>query len=337
LLLAVAALVMSSACATPPASKPATGSDTGPDPAPTRAAKPSLASTDPYQRAADELQALLKSAEPNPGEPTPPSQSDSPSEPTRPASTKAKPTKPANQQAARSPSPSTAPKVYEAPPPLTPSSQELVSPAPQAPAIDEPDAQPAPPSPPVLASPAPEPSVQPTQPGPAAPASSTAAPHAASAEPHPFRITALHPCTRIEAFGRFTKADLSRLPANRATPILLYTELDAFSHRTAAGLAPPPDAANTPDDGSTQWIIQIAQEVAVFSAAGRLQFKVPEQLARDEAKRRRRDHYLVQRLTIPATLPPGSYAIVVTARDIPTGATDQARIPFTVVAKGAAR
>ena len=144
-------------------------------------------------------------------------------------------------------------------------------------------------------------------------------------------ISALHACTRIEGFGRFTRADVSRLIAGRATPLLIYVELDGFAHRTAAGLAPPPGAAGLPDDGSTQWIVEVGQELAVFSAAGRLQFKVPEQIARDEAKRRRRDHYLVQRVTIPASLPPGGYSMVVTARDIATDATDQARLSFTII------
>lgn len=289
------------------------------------------APADPYQQAADDLQSLLRSgSQPTPTQPSSGSTTSTPN----PRATARSSTKPSTLTAGRPAAAPRQPRVFEAPPPPQdpePRTADEPTPTPAPLAINRSTASDPPqvftslsPSTPL---PAPTPTPQPT------PASATPP----QPEPPAFRISALHACTRIEAFGRFTKADTTRIPAGRPTPLLIYAELDGFSHRTAAGLAPPPDAANAPDDGTTQWIIEIGQELAVFSSAGRLQFKIPEQFARDEAKRRRRDHYLVQRVTLPATLPPGSYVMVVTARDLATSATDQARLPFSVVAPSTPR
>ena len=121
-------------------------------------------------------------------------------------------------------------------------------------------------------------------------------------------------CSRVESFGRFTPLTPSTIQPGRATPVLLYTEFEGFQHRTQAGLPAPMTAEPDGRESDTDWVVEIEQEVTLYDATGLQCMHIPAQAARDTAKRRRRDHFLVQRLTIPA-LPPGQYTLKVTARD----------------------
>lgn len=150
-----------------------------------------------------------------------------------------------------------------------------------------------------------------------------------------FSVSALAICTRIDGFGRFVAMDTTRLPSGRATPMLIYTELDGFAHRSAAGLPPPGgDGAGT-DDGSTEWVVHVGQKIIIYRAdeVGTLVRLYEEQLSRDVANRRRRDHYLVQRVTLPATLTPGKYTLKAEVRDLATGAVAERQVPLTIVGR----
>ncbi len=218
-----------------------------------------------------------------------------------------------------------APQVFEVPPPPQ---DEPIAPVVIAAPASAPVTEPAPAPLPAAPEPASRAPVVAPSPVPAAPASAGTATKPASTG---FRIATARLATRVESFGRFTAMDASRVARGRATPVLLYSELDGFAHRTQAGLPPPPAEAGVIDDGSTQWTISIAQRVELYSADGRLVQLIPEQVVKDLAMRRRRDHYLVQRLTLPPTLSAGGYTLKVVATDQATGQTDEANVTFTVV------
>lgn len=146
-----------------------------------------------------------------------------------------------------------------------------------------------------------------------------------------FKVVDLALCSRIEGFGKYTRLPTVRLRVGRPLPLLVYTELDGFAHAPAGGSGEPP-----------QWAIQVGQEVAIYrvSQAPAAPGKPPppdelvrsyrEELCRDVAPRKRRDHYLVQRIELPGTLTPGQYTVKVTLRDVHSGEVTEAAATITV-------
>lgn len=205
------------------------------------------------------------------------------------------------------------------------------APALAAPVIDRAVSEPAKPSPSASIVNAPS--------APAVPPSQPATPNAPSAVSTPsaraLKIASLVACSRIEAFGRYTAMDMSRVRAGRPTPMLLYTEIEGFTHRTAAGLPAPEGADAMADDGKTEWVVELTQKVTIRrdDKWGTLVQENVPQLARDVSMRRRRDHYLVQRITLPATLAPGAYVLTVEVADPVSRQTAQQNMPITVLAK----
>lgn len=151
------------------------------------------------------------------------------------------------------------------------------------------------------------------------------------------RISQLSVCTKIEGFGRVTPMDVTRLPARREVPMLLYTEVDGFAHRSGAGLPPPmgvdSDVSREGDDGSTEWVVHLSQEVTIRrdDSSGALVRMYESRESRDVARSLRRDHYLVQRIKLPGALTPGSYVLTATVKDLASGEVAQRQIRLTVV------
>ena len=217
--------------------------------------------------------------------------------------------------------------------PIEPSEEATAkgSPALAAPVIDRAVSEPEEPSPSApIVNPPSAPTASPSQPVP------PSAPGAASTPSgRVLKIASLVACSRIEAFGRYTAMDMSRVRAGRPTPMLLYTEIEGFTHRTAAGLPVPEGADAMADDGKTEWVVELTQKVTIRrdDKWGTLVQENVPQLARDVSMRRRRDHYLVQRITLPATLAPGAYVLTVEVADPVSRQTAQQNMPITVLAK----
>lgn len=136
------------------------------------------------------------------------------------------------------------------------------------------------------------------------------------------RIGALALCSKVEGFGRFTRMETARI-TGRPVALLVYTQVDGFAYRTTGG------ATSAPDDGKTQWVVDLGQAVVVYrlSADGKEPDEqvlyVPEQPCRDVALGKRRDHFLVQRIELSPWLVAGKYAVKVTVRDKATGQVDE--------------
>ncbi|HZW06454.1 MAG TPA: hypothetical protein VFF65_04970 [Phycisphaerales bacterium] len=150
-----------------------------------------------------------------------------------------------------------------------------------------------------------------------------AAPAAAEAAPR-LRISNLALCSKVEAFGRFTRLESAPL-TGRPVALLVYTQVEGFGYRTLGGEVNAPGA----DEAKTQWVVDLGQTVVVYrlSADGKQPDEqvlyVPELPCRDVATGKRRDHFLVQRIDLSPWLVAGKYAVKVTLRDKATGQVDE--------------
>lgn len=216
---------------------------------------------------------------------------------------------------------STAPEVVPAPADVVPSKVEAVTAVPDLHAPATAAAVPAPASSAALAAPAvahrPVSSVSGFFSGEAVASAVDVAPKGPS-----LRIGALALCSKVEGFGKLVRMETARI-TGRPVALLVYTQVDGFAYRTTGG------AATAPDDGKTQWVVDLGQSVVVYrlGADGKEPDEqvlyVPELPCRDVAVGKRRDHFLVQRIELSPWLVAGKYAVKVTVRDKATGQVDE--------------
>lgn len=137
---------------------------------------------------------------------------------------------------------------------------------------------------------------------------------------------------RVTGFGQLTAFSGSNFLVGRAHTVLVYVEVDRFAHRAVSPDETPTAAPNT-TDGTPLWSVELAQELHLYhDADGLLAWKTPEQNTRDLSLRQRRDHYLVQRVELPANLSVGAYRLKVIVRDRVADAVAEATIPIQIVA-----
>lgn len=145
------------------------------------------------------------------------------------------------------------------------------------------------------------------------------------AQAQPLTLPTAVLCERVESFGRYTPMPTT-FAAGREHTAILYVEVENFVQRSAPG-------EGTGLGASEVWVTELGQSLDLHhDADGSLQWRQTEQTVRDASRRRRSDYYLVQRITLPATLSVGRYNLKVTVRDKVSGATAQARIPIQIVA-----
>lgn len=145
------------------------------------------------------------------------------------------------------------------------------------------------------------------------------------ARAQPLTLPAAVLCERVESFGRYTPMRTT-FAAGREHTAILYVEVENFVQRSAPGEGSGLGASEV-------WVTELGQSLDLHhDADGSLQWRQTEQTVRDASRRRRSDYYLVQRVTLPATLSVGKYNLKVTVKDKVSGATAQARIPIQIVA-----
>lgn len=131
---------------------------------------------------------------------------------------------------------------------------------------------------------------------------------------------------KVTGFGQLVPFKGTTFLAGRAQPALVYVEVENFTHK-------PVEEETLPSDAEPRWLVDLSQELQLYhDADGVLAWHSREQPARDISTRQRRDHYLVQRITIPATLTVGAYRLKVIVRDHATGASAETIIPLQIVA-----
>lgn len=136
-------------------------------------------------------------------------------------------------------------------------------------------------------------------------------------------------CTRVEGFGQYEPfADYTFL-AGRTTKLIVYTEIENFSHRAARTDDPGMDTMS----GADLVAVELSQELRLWhDADGSMQWRKPEQPIIEVGRNKRRDFFLVQQIELPPTLSVGKYNLKITIRDKVSGGVDERSIPIKIVA-----
>ncbi len=134
----------------------------------------------------------------------------------------------------------------------------------------------------------------------------------------PLRITDAKLCTRVTGFGDYAELDVNAFLAGRASPVIVYAQVDRFMSRAGAG---------------GRQIVEMSQELNIYHEAdGAHCWKRPAQTVTESTRTRRRDFYLTNAIELPSTLTVGKYRLKVTMRDATGGGTAETTIPFSIVA-----
>lgn len=141
---------------------------------------------------------------------------------------------------------------------------------------------------------------------------------------------------KVEAFGRYTPFADNRFLVGRAQPALVYVEVEDYGFKAIGNDSEPQmiiQGARAADQGQTQWAIELTEELCLYHDADSvLAWHWPEQPSRDVSRRKRTDHYLIQRIELPASLTIGAYNLKVILKDQVTGGRAEALIPIQIVA-----
>jgi hypothetical protein len=141
---------------------------------------------------------------------------------------------------------------------------------------------------------------------------------------------------RVDGYGKYVPFASTSFLAGQAQVVLVYVEVKDFLCKEVSSAAPDSMTIDDPDPSAgaeTSWAIELSQELQLYHEAdGVLAWHARQQPSRDLSKRRRTDHYLVQRITLPATLTVGGYTLKVVVRDVNSTALVERAIPIRIVA-----
>lgn len=136
-------------------------------------------------------------------------------------------------------------------------------------------------------------------------------------------------CTRVEGFGQYEPFTDYTFLAGRTTKMIVYTEIENFSHRAARSDDPGMDTMS----GADLVAVELTQELRLWhDADGSMQWRKPEQPIIEVGRNKRRDFFLVQQVELPPTLSVGKYNLKITIRDKVSGGVDERSIPIKIVA-----
>jgi len=139
------------------------------------------------------------------------------------------------------------------------------------------------------------------------------------------QITSAELCTKVEGFGQYTPLPHGRMLAGRRNRVIVYVEVDHFTHQASSGEA-----------GEPGYLVELSQELSLYhDADGLLAWRQPRQRIRDFSRNQRRDFFVVQLIDLPETLTVGKYRLKVTMRDEATGAVAEEILPIEVVGDAA--
>jgi hypothetical protein len=163
---------------------------------------------------------------------------------------------------------------------------------------------------------------------------SRAAEHLAAAaeslsKSRPMRIAYATLCRRVAGFGQYESFSRDAFVAGRAQRMIVYVELDGFSHRPAT----MSDVASAGQGAAGSVAVEVSQALDLYrEGESRPIWSRPEQTVLEVSRRPRRDFYLIHEIELPGSIAPGTYALKITMRDVATGALDQQVIPLRFVA-----
>lgn len=139
---------------------------------------------------------------------------------------------------------------------------------------------------------------------------------------HAFRLREAAICVEVRGFGDYESMDRPILLVGNSHRLLVYTEPDRFGTREKSV------------GGTTMHEVEISQELTLYhDAPGDLQvWHHPRERIQELSRRPKRDFYLVHEIEFPRRLSVGSYLLRVSARDEVTGTNAERTIPIRVVA-----
>jgi hypothetical protein len=183
--------------------------------------------------------------------------------------------------------------------PATPSSN--VSDPPEVPSAAPTAAEPTPPA----ASPPPS----------SVPTASAPSDHPAPAAPEgPLEIAELRLCRRVLGFGDIDPLDENQLRAGQ--PVILYCEMTGLRYERA----------------ESRYRSRLSARVAIQPEGGAEPvWDLPLGEADDHCGRPRRDYYVSYRFSLPASLPPGAYQLLLFQKDELAGRTTVRGLPLTIL------
>jgi hypothetical protein len=131
----------------------------------------------------------------------------------------------------------------------------------------------------------------------------------------PLQIRALAVCRKVNGFGQYEPADGPPARARVGGSLLVYCELSGLTYEAA-------------DDGFRS---RLASKVEVVPAGGgEAVWSQTLGTADDHCRRRRRDYYVNYRLSLPGSIPPGSYTLRLTQTDLLAGRSVSGAVDLTL-------
>jgi hypothetical protein len=134
----------------------------------------------------------------------------------------------------------------------------------------------------------------------------------------PLTLPTLALCTRVTQFGVYDAVEPASFPAGKDTATIVYCEVDNFT-------------SHQEPDGKFQ--TKLRYEAVLYSDnehSTAVLGKKPAGIT-DACRNRRRDFFLADRLTIPATLPVGKYLLKVTVVDELANHVAERTVPISIV------
>lgn len=151
-------------------------------------------------------------------------------------------------------------------------------------------------------------------------------------EATPMNIKLATLARRVVGYGRYEPFTTSSFVAGRPQRMIVYTEIDNFSHRRFRDA----DLRSSSESSlGAAWTVEVSQELHLFRDGTYIWGK-PEQTIIETSRNKRRDFYLVHQIELPPTLTVGPYELKIIMRDKTSGEVDEAIIPFSYVADYAA-
>lgn len=122
-------------------------------------------------------------------------------------------------------------------------------------------------------------------------------------------------CRKVSTFGVFEPMAESDLVAGRSIQTIVYCELDRLKNEKT-------------DKG--QFRVSLSTRLDLFTEGGKLVWHQDEPQIEDVCRRPRSDFFVAHRITWPATLPSGTYALKVRVEDKFSGRTNEGTLSVTL-------
>ena len=149
------------------------------------------------------------------------------------------------------------------------------------------------------------------------------------------RIAGLHLCKRVSGFGVFDPFPGTQFTAGQAHRMIVYAEVEDFTAKkvTADGA----DVVGATAAADERFEVRLSQEVILFNDAdGLVVWRDGPREIKDLSRRKRRDFWVVQMITLPANLGTGKYRLKVRITDEYGDAVDERSELLTLVADASA-